>query len=504
MKKRFAAAVLAVLMTASLTACGGKSAGSGEAAAGTGEGGTFIYGLSTEINNFDPFTSTTADAKSIYYNIYEGLVKVNEDGTEFLPAVASEVTRDSDSAYTFTLRDGVKFHNGQDVTMEDVTYSIDLAIKSKINGFDNIRDYSVDGNKITINLNTPDIGFLAYMVQAIVPAGSDDNGELALQPVGTGPYAFSDYEVQDHVTLVKNNDYWGEPAHLDEVEVRFLADQTELLTAFQAGSIDGFSAYGGIVSQLEEGTYNPYYSNSNAVQVLALNNAVKPFDDVRVRQAVAYAVDADEINELVNYGHAVIVGTPVIPGLAKYCNTETADDYAVDTAKAKTLLEEAGYKDGFSFTVKVPSVYPVHVDSAQVMVNQLAKAGITMNIEQVDWATWLDSVYTNRDYEATIISLDAATAYPAAYMSRYQSDAGNNFINYKSDAFDAKYKEAITSTDEDAQTGLFMEAQQILSDECCSVFIEDISTVRVWAPAFEGCADSPLYAIDFASVSKVQ
>ena len=219
---------------------------------------------------------------------------------------------------------------------------------------------------------------------------------------------------------------------------------------------------------------------------------------------MAYAVDADEINELVNYGHAVIVGTPVIPGLAKYCNTETADDYAVDTAKAKTLLEEAGYKDGFSFTVKVPSVYPVHVDSAQVMVNQLAKAGITMNIEQVDWATWLDSVYTNRDYEATIISLDAATAYPAAYMSRYQSDAGNNFINYKSDAFDAKYKEAITSTDEDAQTGLFMEAQQILSDECCSVFIEDISTVRVWAPAFEGCADSPLYAIDFASVSKVQ
>ena len=113
MKKRFAAAVLAVLMTASLTACGGKSAGSSDAAAGTGEGGTFIYGLSTEINNFDPFTSTTADAKSIYYNIYEGLVKVNEDGSEFLPAVASEVTRDSDSAYTFTLRDGVKFHNGR-------------------------------------------------------------------------------------------------------------------------------------------------------------------------------------------------------------------------------------------------------------------------------------------------------------------------------------------------------------------------------------------------------
>ncbi len=198
------------------------------------------------------------------------------------------------------------------------------------------------------------------------------------------------------------------------------------------------------------------------------------------------------------------ISKEVAEELYSYLKAKVVSEGLTDPEKIKTLLEEAGYKDGFSFTVKVPSVYPVHVDSAQVMVNQLAKAGITMNIEQVDWATWLDSVYTNRDYEATIISLDAATAYPAAYMSRYQSDAGNNFINYKSDAFDTKYKEAITSTDEDAQTGLFMEAQQILSDECCSVFIEDISTVRVWAPAFEGCADSPLYAIDFASVSKVQ
>ena len=143
--------------------------------------------------------------------------------------------------------------------------------------------------------------------------------------------------------------------------------------------------------------------------------------------------------------------------------------------------------------MKVPSNYQVHLDTAQVLVNQLAAAGIQMNIEQVDWATWLENVYTNRDYEATIISVDGA---------RYQSDADNNFVNFKSDQFDKAYAKAIADVDESAREKDFKECQKILSDEAASAYIQDIAYNLAYTKDFTGFVQYPLYATDFSAIAR--
>ncbi len=522
-RKKIVSVIAAAAMVLSLAACGKSAATTApqteapaaevttteapaaETAGEPAEGGEFVFGLPTELDNFDPFTATTADAKAVYFNIYEGLVKVAPDGG-FNPAVAEsyEVTEDA-KTYTFKLRDGVKFHNGNDVTTDDVLYSIKLAVDAGTTGYDNIASYeATDDKTVVITLAEGDADFIAKASQAIVPKDSDNNGELALAPIGTGPYKFDEYAVQDHVSLVKNEDYWGEKAHLDKVTVKFIASSAELPINYQSGAIDGFMGNGSLIEQVDKATSVINVANSNAVQLLALNNKVAPFDDVRVRKALSYAVNSDEVIEAAAYGYGVKIGSALIPGLGKYYDDSLTDVYDVNIDEAKKLLAEAGFENGFTFTVKVPSVYQVHIDTAQVIVNQLAAVGVTMNIEQVDWATWLENVYTNRDYEATIISVDGAIASPTAFLSRYVSDAHNNFVNFASDEYDAAYKEATESIDDATRIAAFKKCQQVISEEAGSVYIEDISNVVIYGTKFGGFRGYPLYAVDFSAIYSVQ
>lgn len=559
MKKKFMALVLGLALTASLIAgCGGKSAGTqstgstdstpaaGSTAAGGEsagsefagqmvEGGDFIKGVSTEAPGFDPFTVQTAEARSIFFNIYEGLMGTGTDGS-FKAALAESYEASDDlQTYTFVLREGVKFHDGSDLTMEDVLFSIEKAITTPITGYNEIDQYMAGGKAYTvtyktskdkdgkeiqtaeitaadsadaptddktlvIHLNTPDSGFLAIITNPIVPKDAKD---LATNPIGTGPFKMEEFMEQDHTLLTKFEDYWGEPAHLDSVTLKYYENTAELATNYLAGAIDGFNSNSGGWRELEGTDYVQNVRHANAVQVLALNNDFGPFKDVRVRQAVAYAVDPDEIIETVSYGMGTKAGTPVTPGLEKYFNDELTTVYDVNVEKAKELLKEAG-QEKLSFTIRVPSNYQVHVDTAQVIANQLAKAGITVDIESVDWNTWLTRVYQKSEYEATVVSVDGRIAFPTAFLNRYVSTASDNFIRFNSKAFDDVYAKAILETDDAEQVKLFKEAQKILSDECASVYIQDIDMIVVNSPRFGGFASYPLYVDDYSALYSVQ
>ncbi|MBR7046199.1 MAG: ABC transporter substrate-binding protein [Lachnospiraceae bacterium] len=499
MKKKILAMLITAVMAVSLAACGGGE-GSGT------ESDSFIYGMAGEITDFDPFSSGgTANSRYITFNIFEGLVKVSTDGT-VKPAVAQNVDVNEDATvYTFTLRDGVKFHNGSEVTMDDVLYSVQKAVDAGLAGYNEIASFeAADEKTLVVTLNKTDAGFLDYFTQAVIPADSDDNGEMLLAPIGTGPYMFGEYEVAQQVTLKKFDEYWGEGGSIDEIVVKFLSDQNAQLTSFQSGAIDGFGGYGEMGEQINEENATITQTLSNMSQVLALNNAVEPFDDVRVRQAVALAVDSHDVLDTINYGIGQVVGSPVPPALTKYYMPELEDQYAKDNDAALELLKDAGYPDGFSFTVRVPSNYPVHVHCAEKIVSQLAEVGIDMKIEQVDWGTWLEKVYKGRDYEATLISVDGATISPTAFLARYVSDSKSNFMNFKSDVYDEAYAEALSATDEASQVEAFKAVQQILADECPGVFIEDIGSLTVYTKQFEGYNSYPLTAMDFTAVHKAE
>ena len=509
--------ILGTVMTASLIAgCGAKSSGSssGNAAAGGTsaaaeekqmvEGGDFIKGVSTEAPGFDPFTTQTADARSIFFNIYEGLMATEQDGS-FAPALAETCEASDDlQTYTFTLRQGVKFHNGNNLTMDDVLYSIEKSITSNINGYSEIAEYSAAGKTYTVGSekgkDEDGNEIPAIVTSPIVPK---DAADLASNPIGTGPFKLTEFVEQDYTLLTRFDDYWGEPAHLDTVTLKYYENTASLATNYLAGAIDGFNSNAGGWKELEGTDYVQNVRHANAVQLLALNNEFEPFKDVRVRQAIAYAVDADEIIDKVSYGLGTKAGTPVIPGLTKYFNDELTDVYDVDVDKAKELLKEAG-QENLSFKIRVPSNYQVHVDTAQVISNQLAKAGIKVEIESVDWNTWLNRVYRESEFEATVVSVDGPIAYPTSFLNRYVSTASDNFVNFHSEAFDETYAKALLETDDAKQVELFKEAQKIISDECASVYIQDIDSVVINTPDFGGFAAYPLYVDDYSAIYAVE
>ncbi|MDR1949186.1 MAG: ABC transporter substrate-binding protein [Spirochaetaceae bacterium] len=505
-------ALILALTLASVPAYAGgrpdrESARGGAASGGGGgrvEGGELRLGSTTEPVTLDPLNpANTADGRSILFNVFEGLVKPAPDGG-FLPAIAEKYGLEQNGlVYAFTLRRGVKFHDGSVVTAEDVEFSLNTAIKAGFSGFDRIEKVAVTAEGgINITLKEPDIDFLPYLTVGVVPK---NNGDRERKPIGTGPYAISSYTAQQSLVLVKNQDYWqpGLP-HLDRITIIFVADSDSLLLALQGGNIDSASISGSLLQQLDPNRFDYVPGYSNAVQLLALNNAVKPLEDLRVRQALNYGVDTKEIIDAAFYGQGEPSGSPLIPGLSRYYETSLKDPYPADPAKARSLLAAAGYGNGFPLEITVAAPYVMHVDTAQVIVNQLAKIGVTASIKLVDWATWLEDVYFGRHYQATIISLDAPQVSPDSFLSRYRSDSESNFVNFKSPAFDRVYDAARTEVDETNRIRLFKEAQRLISEEAASVYIQDILGFRVFVKGYAGVVNYPLYVFDLSVIYKTK
>ncbi|MDR0389920.1 MAG: ABC transporter substrate-binding protein, partial [Spirochaetaceae bacterium] len=470
-----------------------------------GPEGELRFGLTTEPESFDPIDpSNTADGRSILFNVFEGLVKPDTDGN-CIPAVAESYTIEENGlVYGFTIRQGLVFHDGSPVKASDAVFTIEEAIKAGFPGFAQIASVTAQGEReLRVLLKVPDPDFLPYLTIGVVPA---ENPDREKNPVGTGPFAITSYAAQRNLVLEKNPRYWQEGyPKLDKVTIVFLADSDALLLALQGGNIDGATITGSLVQQLNPESFDIFPNPSNTVQLLALNNAVKPLDDPRVRRALNYAVDIPQIIAAAFYGRGEPSGSPLIPGLSDYYEESLKNPYPADLNRARELLAEAGYTGGFALEITVPSNYTMHMDTAQVIVNQLSQAGVDASIKLVDWPTWLSETYRARNYQATIISLDANNASPRSFLSRYLSDSGSNFLNYKSEAFDRAYGAAQTETDGKKRIELYREAQKLISGDAASVYIQDILGFRAFPKGrFAGTRNYPLYVEDFSAIYRIK
>lgn len=518
MKKRVFALFLSVLMlTTVLCACGDTTS---EEAGGIGSdttsssgeavtGGELVVGISQDLgDSLDPYQLTAAGTREVLFNIYEGLVKATATG-EYVPAVASDSTVSEDGlTYTFTLRKGVRFHNGDTVTAEDVKYSFETCAETTVDtalaaALSSVQTLSAEGDTVTITLAEPNPDFLSYVGMVyIVP---DDYTEQSTAPVGTGPFQFVSRSVQENLVMEKFADYWGEPAYLDKVTFKIFEDANALMSALSAESVD-LAVHLTIdqVNTLSAETYKTLEGTMNLVQALYLNNAVEPFNNEKVRQAMCYAVNVDEILQLTSEGHGAKLGTSIYPAFTKYFDESLVDAYPYDVEKAKQLLAEAGYENGFSMTITVPSNYTPHMNVAQVLVEQLAQVGITATIEPVEWETWLTRVYAGRDFESTVLGFDAATLSAGALLNRWMSDNENNMINYNNPEYDAIMKEASVTTDDAKQTELYKQAAKMLSDTAANVYIQDLADFVVIKSNLDGYQFYPLYVMDLSTVHYVQ
>ena len=253
------------------------------------------------------------------------------------------------------------------------------------------------------------------------------------------------------------------------------------------------------INELGDG-FDIYEGTMNLVQALYLNHAVEPFDDIKVRQAMCYAVNQQEIFDLLFDGKGTEIGSSMFPAFGKYYVPELADVYNQDIEKAKALMKEARYEDGFSMTITVPSNYQPHIDTAQVLVEQLKAINIDAKIELVEWSSWLSDVYADRNYESTVIGVDAAELTARALLDRFESSAGNNFINFSNAEYDQVYAEVISCNDMEQQTELYKRLETILTEDAANVYIQDMAEFVALNNKYEGYEFYPLYVQDISKI----
>lgn len=510
--------VMTLVVSVALCGCGGGKGGEASAesknssetttteteaqASGAAvKGGEVTVGIAQDLDSLDPHKMAYAGTKEVLFNVFEGLVKADQNG-DLIPAVASEYTVSDDAkVYTFTLRDGITFHDGSAVTTEDIKYSIEryAEIQGESSAFSNLESVDVvDDKTVEVHLKEGNSEFLSALTLAILPQSNEANFET--QPIGTGPFKFVSFTPGQSFVVEAYEGYWNaELPYLDKVEFKIVADADTALTELQAGSLDVYQYLTVDQAETLSSGFNIMEGSVNYVQGMFLNNAVEPFNDVRVRQALAYAVDKDMINDFLFGGKSHLIGTNMIPAFKKYYNEETETVYSRDLEKAKALLTEAGYGDGFEFTITVPNNYAPHESTAQVIVENLKEIGITAQINTVEFSTWYDQVYVGRDYEATVVAVDG-TLSPSSWLAKNLSTASNNFTNYNNADFDKAYTDAMASIDDEEKVKLYKECQMILAEDAASIYVQDPANLVAVNEKLAGYVFYPCAAQDMALV----
>ena len=504
MKKKFLALVLLMtLLGTVLSGCGdGSAAETQKSRADTNE---LVVGIAQDLDDsLDPHKTVKAGTREVMFNVFEGLMKPTPDG-DLTPAIAEryEVSEDR-MTYTFHLREGVQFHNGETVTAEDVVYSIQRCAAATETGIVQVEAFSViqsietpDDKTVAITISEPSNEFISYMTTAVLPAGYDKQDT---DPVGTGPFKFVSRTAQDSVVLEKFNEYWGTPAQLDKVTLKIMENADSLMMSLQSGAIDLCAHLTSTqVAQLEK-DFNVAEGTMNLVQAMYLNNAVAPFDDVRVRQALCYAVDKQEIIDLAFDGYGSPIGSSMYPAFGKYFDDSLTNYYTKDVEKAKALLAEAGYPDGFDMTITVPSNYKPHMDTAEVLVQQLAQIGVNAAIEPIEWESWVSDVYAGRQFQSTVVGVDASTMTARALLERFTSDYGKNFINYNNAEYDALFQQTLTAYDDAEQTAIYKQMLANLTENAANVYIQDLADLVAVRKGVEGVTFYPIYVLDLANL----
>jgi len=520
-KKQLLSGVMALLLSASLCACGGSKTaeGTSEAAGESSEaetsntlsegtpvpGGSVVYGMTQDLASLDPHVDTDAGTRDVVFNLYEGLVKPTSDGG-FIPAVASDyIISDDAKTYTFTLRDGITFHDGTPVTIEDVKYSIDryAEIQGESSAFSSLVD-SVevqDDKTLVVNLKESYSEFLPMMTIAIIPQSNEDP---AGNPIGTGPFKYVSYTPGQNLELEKYDGYWQEGVpSLDSVEFKFIADVDTAFVELQAGTIDILKYLTSAQAETLGDDYNIVQGSMNLVHAMYLNSAYEPLSKTEVRQALCYAVDRDAINNFIFGGKSHIIGSHMIPAMSKYYEPEAETVYSYDPEKAKELLADAGYADGFDLEITVPSSYSQHVDSAQIIADELSQVGINVTLNQVEWSTWLQDVYKGGNFQATVIGFDGTLA-PSDWLKKYVTDDAKNFMHYSNTEYDDVFNIAYTTVDDDVKVENYKKAQMILAEDAAAVYIEDPANLVAVSKKFGGYTFYPTAAEDMSLLYQVE
>ena len=460
-----------------------------------------VIGIPLEPPHLDPTAGAAAAIREVTYaNVFEGLTRIGPNG-EVLPDLAESWTiSDDGKVYTFKLHSGVKFHDGADFSADDVKFSLDRArAENSVNAQKQLfaaidKVDVVDPATVKVTLTHPQGSFLYNMgwgdAVIVSPKSADTNKE---KPVGTGPFKFGNWAKGSSITLLKSEHYWGAPVFLEKVEFRIVPDAAAAVPALLSGDIQAFPFFDpDSVSQVKDDPrFKVVVGATEGETILSINNKKPPFDKLQVRQAISYALDRKAIIDGASAGLGLPIGSHMSPANKYY--VDLTGRYPHDVAKAKELLKEAGLENGFKATLKLPPTTYARL-GGEIIASQLRDVGINLEIIPVEWAQWLDQVFTKKDYDLTIVSHTEPNDIDIYSRKDY-------YFNYANPAFNKVIADLELTSDEAKRKELYAQAQKILADDAVVGFLYELPKVGVWDAKLQGLwENAPIPANDLTKV----
>lgn len=460
-------------------------------------------GMVLEPPHLDPTGGAAAAIREVTYaNIFQGLTRIGPDGKVHPDLAESWTVSDDGKVYTFKLHSGVKFHDGTDFDANDVKYTLDRdrgpdSTNSQKPLFAHIASVDVvDPATVKITLDEPQGGFLYNMGRGeaviVAPESEPTNKE---KPIGTGPFRFDHWAKGSEIVLVKNPDYWGPAPALDKVTFRIIPDAAAAVPALLSGDVQAFPNMpaGDALAQIKaDPRFKVVIGTTEGETILSINNKKPPFDNLKVRQAISYALDRKEIIEGASTGgYGTPIGSHYSPADPGY--VDLTGVYAYNPDKAKELLKEAGFPDGFKATIKLPPP-PYARQGGEIIAAELRKVGIDLQIIPVEWAQWLDQVFKKKDYDLSIVSHVEPNDIGIYARKDY-------YFNYDSPKFDAVYAEYDKTNDTAKRLELLGQLQKILADDAVNGFLFELPKIGVWDAKLQGMWNNwPIFANDLSEV----
>ncbi|MEW9917999.1 ABC transporter substrate-binding protein [Marimonas sp. MJW-29] len=459
--------------------------------------------LQLEPPHLDPTSAAAGAIDSVLYsNVFEGLTRFMSDGSVVPGLAESWEISDDGLTYTFKLRTGVTFHDGTTMDAEDVKFSLDRIIaEDSANAqkalYTAISEVNViDPATVEVKLSEPNgnmIFNLAWGDAVIVAPESIEN--IKQQPIGTGAFKFDSWTQGDRIELSRNDNYWGDAPALAKATFKFISDPTAAFAAMMAEDVDVFSGFPAPenLPQFEaDPRFQVLVGSTEGETILSTNNKMPPFDNKLVREALAHAIDRQAIIDGAMFGFGTPIGTHFAPHNPAYVDLTAQSNY--DPEKAKALLAEAGFPDGFETTLHLPP--PSYARrGGEIIAAQLAEVGIKAEITNVEWAQWLETVFRGKNFGLTIVSHTEPMDIGIYANPDY-------YFQYDNPDFQALITKLNGTTDPDMRTQMMADAQKIIADDYVNGYLFQLAALGVAKAGVQGLwANAPTQATDLTGVS---
>jgi peptide/nickel transport system substrate-binding protein len=468
-------------------------------------GGSLTIAQAVEPPGLDPTTATSAAIpRVVYSNVVEGLVKIDRSG-KIITALAKDYKISNDGKeYTFFLKKGVTFHDGKPFDAEDVKFTFGRLMDAQKTGTVHPEYYkeidsveAVDSHTVKFKLKNVNSMFLFNLARPdSIIVNSQTVDKLKTAPIGTGPFKFNEWVRGSTLTLSRFEGYHEKGiSYLDKVTFKFIGDPSAQIASLKAGDVDviayDVSPENALLLE-KDPRFKVLNGYTTTEVILSTNNARKPFDDVRVRRAMAYAIDRKALIEGAMSGYGVPIGSHMDPGNPYYVDLTSV--YPYNPQKAKDLLKEAGYPDGFEAVIKLPERYAYAKRSGEIIADMFSQVGIRLKIELIEWGQWIDRVFKNADFDLTVIGHAEPFDINIYANPKY-------YFRYDSPRFQEAFKKAEMEADPQVRKDLYIACQRIITEDAVNGFLYTLPSLPTMKrEVMNWWKDYPMTACDVTEV----